>query len=171
VYSKRSLRTGLRCFLSVDLIKFDTHVEAKALSTDYLNRFSEALMLIEMISHDSEVIEELAAWVPATYRDHFTGSQLRCAPHALKAYDALDPMSRRAFETLCTAMNKLVATVVITVREIDDPTAALPVVEVAAAAFRNLLGRATAFISSGGDMAHAAYDKVELQDVIDQLMA
>jgi hypothetical protein len=148
----------------------DRRVEAEALSTDYLNRFGEALMLIEMSLVDDSVAAELAAWRPVGYVAHFSQSQLRCAPHALAAYQALDPIARGAFEALCMAMSRLVETAVLTLREAPDPAASRPVIEIAATAFRNLLSRATAFINSGGDMAEAVYDNRELQDVIDKLI-
>ncbi len=149
----------------------DRHVAAAALSTDYLNRFGEALMLIEMASVDPSVVEELSAWRPVTYCQHFETAQLRCAPHALAAYRALDPISRGAFEALCNAMGRLIETAALTLREMPDPSLAAPVMETAATAFRSLLGRATAFINSGGDITTAAYDRTELQDAIDQMMA
>jgi hypothetical protein len=80
-------------------------------------------------------------------------------------------MSRGAFEALCLAMGRLVETAAVTLRETPDPILAAPVMDIAATAFRSLLGRATAFINSGGDMATAAYDRTELQDAIDQMMA
>ncbi len=142
-----------------------------ALSTDYLNRFGEALMLIEMASSDPDMIAELCSWRPVGYCEHFRTSELRCAPGALAAYDALDDTSRRAFESLCSAMSRLVETVILTLRDIDDPSASQPVIDVAAAAFHNLLGRAAAFINSGGDMHAAAYDKLALQVAIDRIIA
>lgn len=154
----------------VATIDRDDHVEARALSTDYLNRYGEALMLIEMSLFDPAVCADLEAWTPVGYAAHFEQSQLRCAPHALAAYRALDPLSRGAFEALCMAMNRLVETAVLTLREAPDPAASGPVIEIAATAFRNMLSRATAFINSGGDMAEAAYDTRELQSVIDELI-
>jgi hypothetical protein len=152
-------------------IESDRYVAAAALSTDYLNRFGEALMLIEMATMDPSVADELAAWRPVSYCQHFERAQLRCAPHALAAYRALDPISRGAFEALCLAMGRLIETAAITLRESPDPAIAAPVMEIAATAFRSLLGRATAFINSGGDMATAIYDGRELQHAIDQMMA
>jgi hypothetical protein len=149
----------------------DRFVEAAALSTDYLNHFAEALMLMEMAGEDPSLVHELASWTPTTYIAHFDASGLRCADVALVAYHELDAASRGAFEALCSAMDRLVSTVVLTLHEIKDPADALPIVMIAAAAFRNLLARATGFINSGGDMACAAYDAVELQDVIDRIMS
>ncbi len=146
-------------------------VQDTGLSTDYLNHFGEALMLIEMACSDPDMIRELCAWRPVSYREHFRTSGLRCAPAALAAYDGLHDTARRAFETLCKAMTKLVETVILTLRDIDDPAASQPVIDVAAVAFHTLLGRATAFINSGGDMHTAAYDKIALQVAIDRIIA
>jgi hypothetical protein len=153
-----------------EIVQMDRYVAAHALSTDYLNRFAEPLMLMEMATMDAGVADDLAAWRLISYREHFEACDLRCAPHALKAYDDLDPIARGAFEALCKAMARLVETVAITLKETPDPVVAGPIVEVATTAFRNLLQRATAFINSGGDLATAAYDKAELQDAIDQIM-
>ena len=96
------------------------------LSTDYLNHFGEALMLIEMTCSDPDMIGELCAWQPTTYREHFSASHLRCAPAALVAYDGLDDTARRAFEALCNAMTRLVDTVILpcaasTIRQRPSP--------------------------------------------------
>lgn len=148
----------------------DRHVARAELSTDYLNRYGEALMLLEMVVMDPAIVDDLEGWRPAGYVQHFTSSDLRCAPLALAAYQALDPLARGAFEALCNAMNRLVETAVLTLRELPDPASHAPVIDMTALAFRNLLARATAFINSGGDMAMASYDTTEVQDTIDRLM-
>jgi len=71
------------------------------LSTDFLNRYSEALMLIEMAASDDSVIEDLQAWRNLCYRGHFKISPLRCAAEALAAYDRVDPARRKPFEDVC----------------------------------------------------------------------
>lgn len=128
-------------------------------------------MLMELSARDPVVIRDLEAWRPVSYRQHFSNSSLRCAVSAIAGYDALDAMSRGAFVALCSAMDRLVETIILTFREIDDPTVALPIVDVAVTAFRSLLGRATAFVRSGGDMEFAAYDKLEVQQAIDAVLA
>jgi hypothetical protein len=148
----------------------DSFVAGEVLSTDYLNHFAEALMLIEAVAFDDSVKAELANWRPVSYRDHFRASSLRCAPHALLAYEALHPDARGAFEALCSAMEKLVQTVLLTLAEVHNPVHMIPIVEITARAFRSMLSRATAFINSGGDMEEAAYNAVDLQDTIDRLM-
>jgi hypothetical protein len=148
----------------------DVLVEGAALSTDYLNHYGEALMLIEMAVMDLTIIEDLRAWRPKTYREHFAISSLRCAPGALQAYGHLGRTETGAFESLCSAMNRLVDTVLLVLNEATTPGDAAMVVDVAAAAFRSLLARATAFINSGGSLASAQFDGRELQDAVDQLM-
>jgi hypothetical protein len=154
-----------------DVAEPDRFVAGAVLSTDYLNHFAEALMLIEAVGLDDSVTAELANWRPVSYRDHFSSSSLRCAPHALQAYEALHPDARGAFEALCSAMQRLVQTVLLTLADVRNPAHMLPIVEITAQAFRSMLSRATAFINSGGDMEQAAYDADGLQDAIDRLMA
>lgn len=155
----------------LDAQQTDRFVASSRLSTDYLNLYAEALMLIEMAALDPEVMCELKAWKPVGYLEHFQASNLRCACAASEAYMALDPTARRAFETLCGAKNQLVQTVIITLDEGGETGSHAAVIEIAAEAFRNLFSRANAFINSGGDMEMAAYDKIELQAAIDRILS
>jgi hypothetical protein len=160
-----------RQMIHLDEVERDEFVAGAVLSTDYLNRYGEALMLIEMAVMDPSVIEDLRQWKPVSYREHFTGSELRCAAGALYAYSQLSQTQGAAFDNLCAAMNRLVDTVIIVLTEIGTESDAMMVVEVAATAFHSLLARATAFINSGGETAKAHFDSDALQDAVDQLMA
>ena len=44
---------------------------ATGLATDYLNRFSEAVMLLDLLSNCPEFREDFLAWEPLSYREHF----------------------------------------------------------------------------------------------------
>jgi hypothetical protein len=149
----------------------DRLVAGEVLSTDFLNRYNEALMLIEMAGHEPGLLEDLRRWHPASYPEHFAASQLRCADGAIAAFRALPEESRGAFASLCRAMDQLVATVITALTEIRHPGDAVYIIEIAASSFRNLLTRATAFINSGGDMAEAAYSIVDVQDAVDRIVA
>src|SRR5687768_4614722 len=61
------------------------------LSTDYLNHFNEAVMLLEMLPCMPECGEDLAAWRPLTYQEHFERSQLTHRELTIAAYDLADP--------------------------------------------------------------------------------
>ncbi len=83
------------------------------LSTDYLNHFNEAVMLLEMIPSVPECRDDLLAWRPANYLEHFAASHLKQRELAIAAYDLADPFTRSQFDEQCAAMT----TTVMAVRE------------------------------------------------------
>ena len=149
----------------------DAFLERGSLSTDYLNRYNEALMLLEMTAVDASMAEDLAKWQPLGYISHFEKAGLRCGPGAIAAYRRLPPVSRSAFEHLCAGMDRLVKTVVQALEQLKDTDDAVFVIDIAVGSFRSMLTRATAFINTGGNLAAAAFDETELQSTVDQLMA
>jgi hypothetical protein len=74
------------------------------LATDYLNHFNEAIMLLEMVADCPDVIEELLAWRPMSYREHFAQAHLKSRELALAAYNAADPRLRESLDSLSSAM-------------------------------------------------------------------
>lgn len=145
------------------------------LSTDYLNRYGEALMLLEMVPMDPEIVADLEAWRAVDYRAHFKASRLRCTPSALAAYDGLADEHRRAFETLCRAMDRMITTVTALLVERRDVKQkgydVAAIIDVASAALRLLIGRATQFINANGRVEIAGIDSTSLQADIDALFA
>ena len=141
------------------------------LSTDFLNRYSEALMLIEMVAMDDSILADLQAWQSVGYREHFATSALRCAASALAAYDELNPSRARAFDEACRAMTRLVRTVTALLAE-TPPSPELPeIVEVASEALRRQIARATQFINANGAIDITAFEDTALQAQIDALLA
>ena len=47
---------------------------ATGLATDYLNHFNEAIMLLEMLSSCPDCRDDILAWRPMSYREHFEAS-------------------------------------------------------------------------------------------------
>ena len=141
------------------------------LSTDFLNRYSEALMLIEMVAMDDSILADLQAWQAVGYREHFAASALRCAASALAAYDDLNPNRARSFDEACHAMTRLVRTETALLAE-TPPQPELPIiVEVASEALRRQIARATQFINANGTIDIAAFEDAVLQAQIDALLA
>jgi hypothetical protein len=141
------------------------------LSTDFLNRYSEALMLIEMVAMDESILADLQAWRCIGYRAHFAASSLRCASSALAAYDGLDPKRARAFDEVCRSMTRLVRTVTALLAE-TPPSSELPeIVEVAGEALRRQIARATQFINANGTIDIGKFEDTALQAQIDALLA
>jgi hypothetical protein len=75
------------------------------LSTDYLNHFNEAIMLLEMLPMMPECRADLDAWQPLSYHEHFMSSHLKHRELAIAAYDLADPLTRGEFDDLCDAMS------------------------------------------------------------------
>lgn len=145
--------------------------QAPRLSTDFLNRYSEALMLLEMALVDETVIDDLKAWRSVGYRAHFEASQLRCAPFALAAYERVAPARRAAFEEVCRSMTRLVTTVTALLTEAPANPDVASIVEVAGEALRRQIGRAAQFINANGEIDIALFDDGSLQAAIDALLA
>jgi len=61
------------------------------LATDYLNHFNEAIMLLEMVSELPDCIDDLNAWRPLTYTEHFEASGFKHRELAIEAYHLADP--------------------------------------------------------------------------------
>jgi hypothetical protein len=80
---------------------------ATGLSTDYLNHFSEAMMILEMLPDSPDCLPEFLAWQPKSYAEHFATSGFSDAPHVLDAYSAADPELRRSLDTLADIMNAM----------------------------------------------------------------
>ena len=139
------------------------------LSTDYLNRYGEALMLLEMAQMDPGILADLHAWRPVGYRAHFEASQLRCRDVAIAAYDGLTPQRRIAFEELCGTMDGLIAAATACLSDLPDDEDCSAFVQVTSETMRTLIGRATQFINANGAVGVAAGDPGKLQDEIDAL--
>jgi hypothetical protein len=141
-----------------------------ALSNDYLNHYSEALMLIEMAAVDPELGLELGAWRPLGYRAYFEASPLRRAPEALAAYEALTNAQRAAFEGLTQAMDGLAATAIAGLQPPCGPAEAALIAEATLPPFQRLVARAASFLNSGGENVGHASEVEEAQAVIDRLI-
>jgi hypothetical protein len=142
----------------------------EGLSNDYLNHFSEILMLVELAPVDADVIEDLADWRPADYPTYFASSQLRRAPQARAAYDALETDRREAFEQVVNAMDQLATTAIRALRPPTEPEDAALVAGVTAPALRRLIAQAGAFLNSGGRDLPDSSEIEEAQTVIDRLL-
>jgi len=71
-------------------------------ASDYLNHFSEAVMLLELMMEMPECREDFLAWQPRKYEEHFAASNFKHRDVAIAAYGEADPefeadrLSRRA---------------------------------------------------------------------------
>jgi len=84
-----------------------TNINPKTfLASDFLNHFNGVEMVIEMLPQMPEYFEELLAWKPRSYREHFAQSSLRDAKMALEAYDHAPTELREMFEHTVHRLNE-----------------------------------------------------------------
>lgn len=117
------------------------------LSTDYLNHFTEAVMLLELASGIPECVRDLKAWQPKTYAEHFETSGFSNRAAILTAYRAADPSARAALDRTAGLLNALV----IRNRKLVLGHPGTPEIETtvrrAATRLRSLIARAAAVIN------------------------
>jgi hypothetical protein len=76
------------------------------LATDFLNHFNGVEMVIEMLPQMPEYFEQLLAWKPRSYREHFARSSLRDARLTLEAYENAPAELRAMFEDTVNRLNE-----------------------------------------------------------------
>jgi hypothetical protein len=101
----------------------DTTIDDRTLlSTDYFNHFNEVIMLLSMVGDMPDMLDEIIAWTPKTYRQHFDESGLAFAPLAIEAYDHVPTEYRGPFDDAINDMNSLIVEAVATLSPMrDDP--------------------------------------------------
>jgi hypothetical protein len=141
------------------------------LATDYLNHFSEAIMLLEMMLEMPECREDFLAWQPLSYSQHFAASNFKDRDMAIAAYEAADPAIRDRLDTLADAMNGiLVATHEVMQLSLSTPAAG-NIADLAVQRLKPLVARAGAVIN-GTEVGNAANRETDgTQAAVDALMA
>ncbi len=86
--------------------------ETTLLATDYLNHFNEIVMLLEMIPDMPEILEDVKAWQPKSYKDHFKSSTIAEKDLAIEAYEHVPPIYREPFEQTIEQINSMIASTV-----------------------------------------------------------
>ena len=75
------------------------------LSTDYLNHFTEAIMLLELLPADPDCVADFLEWEPKDYRAHFAGSHFSNRNGIIAAYETAE--LSRSLDMLTDLMNTL----------------------------------------------------------------
>ena len=78
------------------------------LSTDYLNHFTEAVMVLEMVGTMPECLDDLRAWQAKTYSEHFAASHFSNRNAIITAYQSADPAVRAALDRTSDVLNAMV---------------------------------------------------------------
>jgi hypothetical protein len=140
---------------------------ATGLATDYLNRFNEAVMLLDMLSSCPEFRADFLAWEPMSYREHFRLSHFKTRELAIAAYDRADPDVRNSLDTLAVTMTIVLEAT----RAAMDDTDRRP--ETLAALAGNAIGWLKPLIARAGAIINGESDGKNVptpQEVVDRLM-
>lgn len=137
------------------------------LSTDYLNHFSEAIMALKMMPAMHDCLDDLRAWRPKSYREHFAASHFRDRHAVIAAYEGADPAVRKALDSASATLNAVLsATRDVVLRDLAAPDAAV-LAQRALARLNPLIARATALIN--GTPTGTGADSKNTQAAIDAL--
>jgi hypothetical protein len=77
------------------------------LSTDYLNHFTEAVMVLGLIGTMPECMDDLINWQPKTYTEHFAASRFSNRNAIIAAYHATDPAIRQTLDRNSELLNAM----------------------------------------------------------------
>ncbi len=155
---------------ALDAARFDgTNINrVTLLATDYLTHFNEAIMLLEMLPSAPECKEDLLAWRPMSYVEHFAASRFKHRDLAIAAYEVADPVFRRQLDEIAEQMNQILTETREGLKgELSHDTIRI-LAEATAHWLRPLVARAGAAINGELEAAQPASEAAP-QDAIDAL--
>lgn len=150
------------------------------LATDYLNHFNEVVMLMEMVSAMPDMVDDVMAWEPRGYTDHFEQSVFADKDLAIEAYHAAPSIFRDSLETVVDDLDKKIIDMQIMLSGVDvsasmDPAVADRMMTTIVTQLRPAIDRASGIINAvDGVLGTPANDqgdeaKMRAQDTIDQM--
>lgn len=153
----------------------DTTINTETLlSTDYLNHYNEVVMLLDLVPEMPEMVEDVCAWVPKTYQEHFRDSVFSHRDLAIAAYEHAPVKYRGPMDQVTDAMDAAIADGLPRLRAAADAGDAVTLASLAAELAEELRGNIarTSAIINGYDEAEvvaAPEDTTFDQDDIDAL--
>ncbi len=88
----------------------NTTIDSRTLlSTDYFNHFNEVIMLLSMVGDMPEMLDDIKAWRPLSYCEHFARSGLAIAPLAAECYAHVPGEFRVPFDATIDELNATIA--------------------------------------------------------------
>jgi hypothetical protein len=136
------------------------------LATDYLNRFNEAVMLLDMLATCPEFRSDFLAWEPMSYREHFRVSRSKTRDLAIAAYETADPNVRGGLDTLAATMTVVLEATRAAMTSDLKPETIAALADNAVGWLKPLIARAGSIINGDEEITDASSP----QAVVDQLM-
>lgn len=138
------------------------------LATDYLNHFNEVVMLMDMLPDMPDCAEDVLAWQPCGYVEHFERSSFAAKDLATAAYAAAPKAVRAYLETIVLQIDGEVARAQALLKAGPDEAACEEVARLAAEEIRPLIAAASGAIHGRIDDAEPE-EESSAQDDIDAL--
>ncbi len=133
------------------------------LTTDYLNHFSEMVMMLELMqSAPEEFFIYLMAWEPKSYEEHFRTSGFPEKDLAIAAYRHAPENVRSAFDAVIRELEQQAVQALRDIRRLAEegrPNALAQHCEEVAPALRNLIDKAARLVNSGVTESHSLDDQ------------
>ena len=139
--------------------------EVTLLATDYLNHFNEIIMLIELLPDMPDMFEEVKAWEPKSYEQHFLDSCFTEKELAIEAYRGAPERFRVPFDRAVEHMNSIV---IEALKTLEAAVEAENMAVIAATAER-VTERLRRFIDVASGIIHGD-DRTMDQDEIDDII-
>lgn len=158
--------------LSAPLTKTDleaANVNPKTgLATDYLNHFNEIEMLVGMLCDMPECLDEVVAWEPRSYIEHFELSNFNGREIVIAAYKTASPSVRSSLEVVVAELNHHVTKGQLTLQaQQKEPTLFQATVQSMIDELRPLMSEARAIIN--GESARTPVLETDTSDTVSVL--
>lgn len=145
------------------------HPETR-LATDYLNHFNEVIMLLELVPSMPDCIEDVLAWQPATYEEHFSRSHYRDKELVLEAFAHAPVGVRRRFLAVVEEMDRVMVDTIAQLAQQGATPVAGYIAEEAADRMKHLVARAAGLMNAVIEDDIEEMEPASAQDAIDDLM-
>lgn len=135
------------------------------LATDYLNHFNEVVMLMDMLSDMPDCAEDVLAWQPCGYVEHFRRSSFAARDLAVAAYGAAPKAVRAYLETIVLQIDAEVARAQTLLEADASAQACAEIARLANEEIRPLIGAASGAIHGRIDAAEPDEDASAQADI------
>jgi hypothetical protein len=98
------------------------------LSTDFLNHFNEAHMILEMLPDWPDMFEDLRHWQPRSYEEHFKLSGFSDADIIIEAYWQAPQIMRYSFDSQTDALSHVMSSGIRALEHVWDLSGPVPTV-------------------------------------------
>lgn len=150
--------------ISADVLAAANINVRSGLATDYLNHFTEIIMLLELVADMPDMIEEARAWQPRTYAEHFRASHFVARDLAIEAYECAPAAYRVPFDAIVDELHAHIA------QGIDEIAADAENPESLPATVARVVAEIQALIQRASDLIHGNIAALD-QSAVDALFS